>query len=112
MLVECFNPACRKELRYLRGGRVVRVLKEGIDRIEVEHFWLCGACYVSYDFRFGEGGRPTLTTKSSSQIASDLAIWLDNVTGSEEVQTAPLSQIRLLKPTDDSTPLCNKEQPF
>jgi hypothetical protein len=77
MLFECFNPGCRKELRYLRSGRVVRVLKQGIDRIEVEHFWLCGACYVSYDFRFGDDGRPTLTTKSSSQITTDLAIWLD-----------------------------------
>ena len=26
MLTECFNPACRKKLDYLRNGRVVRMV--------------------------------------------------------------------------------------
>jgi hypothetical protein len=76
MLSECFNPACRKELRYLRSGKVVMALRQGVDRIEAEHFWLCGACYVSYDFRFGEDGNPSLITKSPVQIAKDLDHWL------------------------------------
>jgi len=77
MLSECFNPACRKELRYLRSGKVVMVLRRGTERTEVEHFWLCGACYVSYVFRCGEDGNPSLITKSSVQIARDLDRWLD-----------------------------------
>ena len=77
MLSECFNPACRKGLRYLRSGKVVMVLRQGTERTEVEHFWLCGACYVSYDFRFGEDGNPSLITKSPqlrSETPAPLAV--------------------------------------
>jgi len=72
MLAECFNVACRRELRYLRSGRIIRVLRQGIDRVEIEHFWLCGACYVSYDFCFVEDGKPSLTKKSTGQAAREL----------------------------------------
>jgi hypothetical protein len=49
MISECFNPSCRRELRYLRDGRVVRVIR---DDLRVEHFWLCGSCHLQYDFCF------------------------------------------------------------
>jgi hypothetical protein len=52
MISECFNPSCRRELRYLRDGRVVRVIR---DDLRVEHFWLCGSCHLQYDFWFTDG---------------------------------------------------------
>ena len=53
MISECFNPSCRRELTYLRDGRVVRIIRDdpgGAHR--VEHFWLCGSCHLQYDFCF------------------------------------------------------------
>jgi hypothetical protein len=49
MISECFNPSCRREPRYLRDRRVVRVIR---DELRVEHFWLCGSCHLQYDFCF------------------------------------------------------------
>lgn len=75
MLSECFNPNCRTELRYLRSGRVVRVLRHETDQTVVEHFWLCGSCYATLDFAFDYLGAPQLTTKFPLQIAADLELW-------------------------------------
>jgi hypothetical protein len=55
MLSECLNPECRKELHYLRDGKVVRVVRQEEERIRVEHFWLCGDCHLYYDFHFSDG---------------------------------------------------------
>jgi hypothetical protein len=52
MISECFNPSCRQELMYLRDGRVIRVIREEPQGFRVEHFWLCGACHLQYDFYF------------------------------------------------------------
>ena len=52
MISECFNPSCRRELTYLRDGRVVRIIRDGPEGLRVEHFWLCGSCHLRYDFRF------------------------------------------------------------
>jgi len=57
MIDKCFNPTCGRELRYLRDGRVVRVVRGGEDKLSVEHYWLCGACLREYDFIFPEGGK-------------------------------------------------------
>jgi hypothetical protein len=99
MLSECCNPACRKKLHYLRSGRVVRILKKVADRTEVEHFWLCGACFVSYDFCLGEDGTPSLTTKSSFQIATDLAVWLDRIS-SGDISAEHFTEVHLSTPSD------------
>jgi hypothetical protein len=57
MIDKCFNPDCDKQLRYLRDGRVVRVLRRENDKTFVQHYWLCGSCYDEYDFAFpSEGG--------------------------------------------------------
>jgi len=37
----CFNPTCKKRLRYLRDGPVVRVIRNQNGQLRVEHFWLC-----------------------------------------------------------------------
>jgi hypothetical protein len=68
MISECFNPSCRRELMYLREGRVIRVIGEEPDGFRLEHFWLCSACHLQYDFGFARdetlsiepliGGRP------------------------------------------------------
>jgi hypothetical protein len=64
MLTECFNPGCRKELLYLRNGRIVRIVRNHQDRVVVEHFWLCGDCYGTYDFRFSSQGSVGLVARS------------------------------------------------
>jgi hypothetical protein len=40
MITRCSNPNCHRELRYLRGGRVVRVIRKTGGVPEIEHFWL------------------------------------------------------------------------
>jgi hypothetical protein len=77
------------------------MLREGINRIEVEHFWLCGACYISYDFSFGEDGRPGPIKKSSFQIATDLAVWLDRVSDGDIVPASHLAHEHLSTPPDE-----------
>jgi hypothetical protein len=52
VISECFNPSCRCELKYLRDGRVVRIICDEPGGVRVEHFWLCGSCHQQYDFRF------------------------------------------------------------
>jgi hypothetical protein len=64
MITECFNPACRRQLDYLRTGRVVRVVHQNGMKVEIEHFWLCGDCCQSYDLRFLENGSVTLNAAS------------------------------------------------
>ena len=56
MIDKCSNPSCNKQLRYLRDGRVVRLLRREGDRTLVQHYWLCGDCYDAYDFVFPPGG--------------------------------------------------------
>lgn len=63
MISECFNPSCHKKLDYLRAGRVVRVIRAEGSWISVEHFWLCGSCYLAYDFHFEPDGTVSLARK-------------------------------------------------
>ena len=45
MVSQCANPDCKRELRYLREGRVyVFVIAEDAGNKRLEHFWLCGEC--------------------------------------------------------------------
>jgi hypothetical protein len=60
MLTECFNPACRKKLEYLRDGRVIRTICTSGSAMSVEHYWLCGNCYGKFDFEFKPDGTVTL----------------------------------------------------
>jgi hypothetical protein len=63
MLTECLNPECRKELHYLRDGKVVRTVRQQEEDVKVEHFWLCGECHVDYDFRFTADGQVTVSRR-------------------------------------------------
>lgn len=65
MIDRCFNPACKKRLRYLRDGRVIRVIQNQNGQLRVEHFWLCGPCYTLYDFAFSEEGTAFLKARPS-----------------------------------------------
>jgi len=48
MVSQCANPDCRRELRYLRDGKVYRfVLSTKTGSKRLEHFWLCGECSKS-----------------------------------------------------------------
>jgi hypothetical protein len=53
VISQCFNPSCRRELMYLRDGRVVRIIRDNsAGALRVEHFWLCGSCHLQYEFWF------------------------------------------------------------
>lgn len=64
MIDNCFNPGCRRELHYLRDGRVVRVIRGKGEDVSFEHYWLCGSCYDVYDFAFSESGEVTIERRS------------------------------------------------
>jgi hypothetical protein len=63
MITQCMNPECRKELHYLRNGRVVRTTRRIGAHVQVEHFWLCGECHMDYDFNYANDGRVSLTPR-------------------------------------------------
>jgi hypothetical protein len=45
MVSQCANPDCRRELHYLRDGKVYQfVLSTKTGGKRLEHFWLCGDC--------------------------------------------------------------------
>jgi hypothetical protein len=45
MVNQCANPDCRRELRYLREGKIYRfVMSTETGGKRLEHFWLCGTC--------------------------------------------------------------------
>jgi hypothetical protein len=79
LIDKCFNPACARELLYLRSGRVIRIVTELSDRITVEHYWLCGSCYESHDFVFSESGIVTLGPKNKTFLAQGSQSQIDSL---------------------------------
>jgi len=71
MIDRCFNPACRRNLHYLRDGRVVRVIRGKDENLSVEHYWLCGPCYETHDFAFPEDGSVALRDRSGGEQAEE-----------------------------------------
>jgi hypothetical protein len=71
MIDRCFNPVCKRKLHYLQDGRVVRVIRGKDENASVEHYWLCGPCYESYDFEFGSDGSVSLKTRSGREPAEE-----------------------------------------
>jgi hypothetical protein len=69
MITQCSNPDCHRELRYLRGGRVVRVIRKAGGVPEIEHFWLCEDCHRSCEFSFLPDGR--VLCRGKQKHASD-----------------------------------------
>ena len=67
VISECFNPACRTKLHYLRDGKVIRLIHTESRGVRIEHFWLCGACYMSHDLLFDKNGVLSLVTKLSDE---------------------------------------------
>ncbi len=67
MISECMNPTCRRELRYLRDGRVVRIVR----KTKVEHYWLCGDCYRDYNFLFSEEAGVSMVRRRKPALASE-----------------------------------------
>jgi hypothetical protein len=63
MISQCMNPACGKELHYLRNGRVIRTTHRQGAQVKVEHFWLCGECHVDFDFLFAKDGHVSLARR-------------------------------------------------
>jgi hypothetical protein len=78
MITQCMNPECRKELHYLRNGRVVRTTRRIGAHVQVEHFWLCGECHIDYDFLYANDGRVSLIPRPKyvASTQSDHALLL------------------------------------
>jgi hypothetical protein len=78
MITQCMNPACGKELHYLRNGRVIRTTQRQGSHVQVEHFWLCGECHLDYDFLFAKDGRVSLARRArlvaTAKTALDLLL--------------------------------------
>jgi hypothetical protein len=64
MISECLNPACRRQLHYLRNGKVIRIVHPVEDQVSVEHFWLCGDCNQIYDFKVSPNGAVSLCRRA------------------------------------------------
>src|SRR5260370_20847448 len=48
MVSQCAKPDCRRELRYLRDGKIyIFAMSTGNGGKSLEHFWLCGECSKS-----------------------------------------------------------------
>jgi hypothetical protein len=50
MISQCSNSECRKPLTYLNNGRVIRTVKHTGFAPVIQHYWLCGECYLHHDF--------------------------------------------------------------
>jgi hypothetical protein len=61
MIGNCFNPACQKELRYLRQGAVYQWEKGTGPGFGSEFFWLCPGCSSTFDVGPDGQGMPCLT---------------------------------------------------
>jgi hypothetical protein len=61
MIGNCFNPACQKELRYLRQGAVYQWEKGSGPEFDSEFFWLCPRCSCTFDVGSDRQGMPSLT---------------------------------------------------
>jgi hypothetical protein len=68
VITTCSNPDCHRELHYLRGGRVVRVIRQAGGAPEIEHFWLCEKCCGSYAFSFLPDGHVLCRSKRQPAI--------------------------------------------
>src|ERR1700753_2991454 len=69
MLDECFNRECGKRLKYLRDGRVIRTMRPADSTLHIEHFWLCGSCYSSFDFAVKADGPVALCSRKRGAVA-------------------------------------------
>ena len=80
MLTECFNPACRRNLDYLRSGRVVRTVRTTDGSKSVEHYWLCGSCYGNFDFDFKPDGSVAVSRRRS-KVTTGVNPLIDSLAG-------------------------------
>jgi hypothetical protein len=83
MINNCFNPACNRELRYLRDGRIVRIDRGSGSGATFVHYWLCGSCYMSYDFSFSADGSVTLSPRPVRPHRAGQRLNLADVRGPE-----------------------------
>lgn len=73
MVNVCYNSECRKELHYLREGRVVRIIHGEGDQAQLEHFWLCGPCSRAFEFVFQQDGSVSLRHRHDARPATTAA---------------------------------------
>ena len=67
MMGHCFNPECRKELRYLRHGSVYQ-WERGVGRdFRSEFFWLCRTCSSVFALASADNGEPLLVPRGAKR---------------------------------------------
>lgn len=88
MLATCFNPKCKKELRYLRTGRVVRISRKRSGKEVVEHFWLCGECYLVHDFHFANDGTISMIDRSAPDASAGIDLFINELATEDLEMTA------------------------
>lgn len=58
----------------MRTGRVVRITRSDTARIRVEHFWLCGECYRSFDFHFAGDGTMSMVPRNPHRFSVEKGV--------------------------------------
>ena len=70
MIAQCSNDECRKPLLHLDNGRVIRTIRQLDTATEIQHFWLCGDCYVIFDFSVTDDGIVSYLRRKAPLIVS------------------------------------------
>jgi hypothetical protein len=60
MIGHCFNPKCKRELRYLRQGSVYQWERGIAQDFRSEFFWLCSDCSPIFRVVSDHDGQPSL----------------------------------------------------
>ena len=60
MIGHCFDPVCKKELRYLRQGSVYQLGTGSGRTFHSEFFWLCSDCSSTFQLTSNDTGVPLL----------------------------------------------------
>ena len=92
MVSHCANPDCRRELHYLRDGKIYQfVLFPKTGSTQLEHFWLCGHCNRIYEFVFPSDGPVGLKVRGSQFTLDSIRAtsFPARLTGIEGAQQTP-----------------------
>jgi hypothetical protein len=65
MIGHCFNPACHRELHYLRQGSVYHWEYRVNHQPHSEFFWLCPSCSSRFKMTLDSHGSPMLAAKGA-----------------------------------------------
>jgi hypothetical protein len=79
MVNHCANPACKKQLHYLRDGKVflfsAKKSSENSSKLpnRLEHYWLCGKCAKQWTLSMDGNAEVKLVETRKKRARSDFA---------------------------------------